>query len=83
MVQVLVRERIRRILDPGSELWELSPTAGLGLEYGDVSLSEPYSYQGDMIRIVNRFNRGCGTGQCFKWIRIQLKGKLKTRSGST
>ncbi|XP_023321293.1 methylcrotonoyl-CoA carboxylase beta chain, mitochondrial [Eurytemora carolleeae] len=34
--KVLVRERIRRILDPGTELWELCTTAGLGLEYGDV-----------------------------------------------
>ncbi len=37
VLQVLVRERIRRILDPGTELWELCATAGLGLPYGDVS----------------------------------------------
>ena len=35
---MLVRERIREILDPGTELWELCTNAGLGLEYGDVSL---------------------------------------------
>jgi len=34
--KVLVRDRIRALLDPGSELWELCMTAGLGLEYGDV-----------------------------------------------
>jgi len=34
--KVLVRERIKNILDPGTELWELCTTAGLGLEYGDV-----------------------------------------------
>jgi len=34
--KMLARDRIRRILDPGSELWELGMTAGLGLEYGDV-----------------------------------------------
>ena len=34
--KVLVRERIKRLIDPGEELWELGMTAGLGLEYGDV-----------------------------------------------
>lgn len=34
--KVLVRDRIRRLVDPGTELWELGTTAGLGLEYGDV-----------------------------------------------
>ena len=34
--KVLVRERVRRLLDPGEQLWELCQTAGLGLEYGDV-----------------------------------------------
>ena len=34
--KMLVRERIRRLIDPGEELWELGTTAGLGLEYGDV-----------------------------------------------
>ena len=34
--KMLARDRIRRILDPGTELWELGMTAGLGLEYGDV-----------------------------------------------
>jgi len=34
--KVLVRDRIRQILDPGTELWELCTNAGLGLEYGDV-----------------------------------------------
>jgi len=34
--KVLVRERVRNLLDPGCELWELCMTAGLGLEYGDV-----------------------------------------------
>jgi len=34
--KVLVRERIARLLDPGTEFWELGITAGLGLEYGDV-----------------------------------------------
>ena len=33
---MLARDRIRRILDPDTELWELGMTAGLGLEYGDV-----------------------------------------------
>jgi hypothetical protein len=42
VLQVLVRERIRRILDPGTELWELCATAGLGLPYGDVSESLKY-----------------------------------------
>ena len=34
--KMLARDRIRGILDPGTELWELGMTAGLGLEYGDV-----------------------------------------------
>lgn len=34
--KVLVRERIRSLLDPDTELWELCMTAGLGLDYGDV-----------------------------------------------
>ena len=34
--KMLARDRIRRILDPDTELWELGMTAGLGLEYGDV-----------------------------------------------
>lgn len=34
--KVLVRERIQRVLDPGTQLWELCSTAGLGLPYGDV-----------------------------------------------
>ena len=34
--KILARERIRRLIDPGEELWELGTTAGLGLEYGDV-----------------------------------------------
>jgi len=34
--KVLVRDRIRALLDPETELWELGMTAGLGLEYGDV-----------------------------------------------
>jgi len=35
--KVLVRDRIKRLLDPDTELWELATTAGLGLEYGDVA----------------------------------------------
>jgi len=34
--KVLVRDRVRSLLDPGCDLWELCMTAGLGLEYGDV-----------------------------------------------
>ena len=34
--KILVRARIRHILDDGSEFFEVSTTAGLGLEYGDV-----------------------------------------------
>lgn len=34
--KVLVRERIRRILDDDSDFFEICPTAGLGLDYGDV-----------------------------------------------
>ena len=34
--KILARDRIKQILDPGEELWELCMTAGLGLEYGDV-----------------------------------------------
>ena len=34
--KVLVRDRIAGILDPGTEWTELSLTAGMGLEYGDV-----------------------------------------------
>ena len=34
--KMLARDRIRRILDPDTELWELGMTAGLGMEYGDV-----------------------------------------------
>jgi len=34
--KVLARDRVRNLLDPGCELWELCMTAGLGLEYGDV-----------------------------------------------
>jgi len=34
--KVLARDRIQSLLDPDSEFWELSLTAGLGLEYGDV-----------------------------------------------
>jgi len=34
--KVLVRDRVKSLLDPGCDLWELCMTAGLGLEYGDV-----------------------------------------------
>ena len=34
--KILARERIRRLLDPGEDLWELGLTAGLGLNYGDI-----------------------------------------------
>jgi len=34
--KVLVRDRVRSLLDPGCDLWELCMTAGMGLEYGDV-----------------------------------------------
>ena len=34
--KILVRDRIRHILDDDSEFFEVSTTAGLGLEYGDV-----------------------------------------------
>ena len=34
--KVLVRDRVKNLLDPGCEFWELCMTAGLGLEYGDV-----------------------------------------------
>ena len=46
LLQVLVRDRIKRLLDPDTELWELATTAGLGLEYGDVSY-----YMGFRVRI--------------------------------
>lgn len=34
--KILVRERIQNITDPGSPLFELGTTVGLGLEYGDI-----------------------------------------------
>eukprot|EP00092_Neocalanus_flemingeri_P035845 GFUD01039025.1.p1 GENE.GFUD01039025.1~~GFUD01039025.1.p1 ORF type:complete len:550 (-),score=189.29 GFUD01039025.1:85-1734(-) len=34
--KVLARDRVKSLLDPGCEFWELCTTAGLGLEYGDV-----------------------------------------------
>lgn len=34
--KMLARDRISRLLDPGTDLWEICMTAGLGLEYGDV-----------------------------------------------
>ena len=34
--KVLARDRIRRIMDEGAEFFEICPTAGLGLEYGNV-----------------------------------------------
>ena len=34
--KVLVRDRIRRILDDDADFFELGTTAGLGLDYGDV-----------------------------------------------
>lgn len=34
--KVLVRDRIRNILDDDSEFFEICTTAGLGLDYGDV-----------------------------------------------
>jgi len=34
--KLLARDRITRLLDPGTELFELSLLAGLGMEYGDV-----------------------------------------------
>ncbi len=34
--KILVRERIRRILDDDSDFFEICTTAGLGLDYGDV-----------------------------------------------
>merc|ERR1719508_434208 len=34
--KVLVRDRLKAIIDPGTEFFELCTTTGLGLEYGDV-----------------------------------------------
>ena len=34
--KILARDRIRHILDDNSDFFEVSTTAGLGLEYGDV-----------------------------------------------
>ena len=34
--KVLARERIKNLLDPGTDLFELGTTTGLGLDYGDV-----------------------------------------------
>lgn len=34
--KLLVKERLSQILDPGSDFLEVSPLAGIGLEYGDV-----------------------------------------------
>ena len=34
--KVLARDRIRRIMDKDAEFFEICPTAGLGLEYGNV-----------------------------------------------
>ena len=34
--KVLVRERLKLILDEGSEFMELAPVAGMGMEYGNI-----------------------------------------------
>ena len=34
--KILVRDRLKKLLDPGSDFLEFSALAGLGLEYGDV-----------------------------------------------
>ena len=34
--KLLVWDRIARLVDPGSEIIDLAPLAGLNLEYGDI-----------------------------------------------
>jgi len=46
--KVLVRDRIRSILDDDSESLELSVTAGMGLEYGDVPCAGSISVIGNI-----------------------------------
>ena len=46
--KVLVRDRIRSILDDESESLELSVTAGMGLEYGDVPCAGSISVIGNI-----------------------------------